>query len=165
MNNFVELDSVAQVSVTLAAFTSLLAALRGGDIHEWEPRPRLGFWLLLTYSLASLLFSLLPGMLRDFAVEPWRVSIALQAAFHAVGLVVFVGRHVSLTRAGMRSQSNALWVTISAVMAFTFAALCWSLLGGLGGASYRVYHFGVVACLLVAVGAFVGFLRLGKPTT
>lgn len=54
MNTFVELDLVAESSVTLAAFTSLLAALRGGTLHEWDPRPRLGFWLLLSYSLASL---------------------------------------------------------------------------------------------------------------
>ena len=128
------------------------------------PRLRLGLWLLLTYSLAALWFSLVPGILRDLDVASWTGSIALLATFHVVGVVVFVGRHVSLVRSGIPSKSNVLWVVTSGVMVFTFGLLTWSLLGGLGGPSYRIYHFGVVACLLVAVGAFVGFLRLDKPT-
>ena len=50
-------------------------------------------------------------------------------------------------------------------MILTLMVLVWSLLGGLGGPSYRIYHFGVVLCLLVAVNAFVGFLRLANPAS
>ena len=38
MDHFVELDTVAVVSITLVALTSILAALRGGDLYEWAPR-------------------------------------------------------------------------------------------------------------------------------
>ena len=123
MSVYVELDVVAAVSVTLAAYTSLLAAVRGGNLHDWEPRPRLGFWLLVAYSLGALWFSLLPGLLRDLGVEPWQGPVIFLAAFHAVGAVTFVGRHLLLTRSGMRSRSNILWLTCSTAMILTFAIL------------------------------------------
>lgn len=163
MNAFVELEAIAQISVTLAAFTSLLAAVRGGNLHEWAPRPRLGFWLLLTYSLSALGFSLLPSILRDLGLRSWGGAIALLALFHVIGAALFIGRHVLLTRSGFASPSRALWYVVSSVMCLTAAVLIWSLFGGMGGPSYNVYHLGVMVCLLVAVNAFVGFLRLDRP--
>ena len=66
MDHFIELDTIAVVAITLAALTSILAALRGGHWHEWAPRFRLGFWMLVQYSLGALGFSLLT-LSRKFA--------------------------------------------------------------------------------------------------
>ena len=65
MDHFIELDTIVVVAITLAALTSILAALRGGHWHEWAPRFRLGFWMLVQYCLGVLGFSLLPSLLRD----------------------------------------------------------------------------------------------------
>jgi hypothetical protein len=67
------------------------------------------------------------------------------------------------------APSKALWFVSAGAMSLTPAVLIWSLVGRLGRpslaslASYTVYHFGVVACLLSAVNSFVGFLRLDRP--
>ena len=47
VDQFIELDTIAVVAITLAALISILAALRGGHLYEWAPRFRLGLWLLV----------------------------------------------------------------------------------------------------------------------
>ncbi len=160
MDHFIELDTVAVVAITLAALTSILAAVRGGHLYEWAPRFRLGFWMLLQYSLGALAFSLLPSLMRDLGVVSWEVAVASLVLFQVVSVVHFTRRHVSLESSGSTSRSRTLWLVGSVAMCSTAALLTWSLFGGLGGPSYRLYHFGVSVCLLASLGAFVGFLRL-----
>ena len=160
MDHFIELDTIAVVAITLAALTSILAALRGGHWHEWAPRFRLGFWMLLQYSLGALGFSLLPSLLRDFAVTSWTGAVAALALFQLTSAVHFIRRHFLLEQSGIASRSKPLWIVGSAIMFVTSALLSWSVFGGLGGPTYHLYHFGVAVCLLASLGAFVGFLRL-----
>jgi hypothetical protein len=160
MDHFIELDTVAVVAITLAALTSILAAVRGGHLYEWAPRFRLGFWMLVQYSLGALGFSLLPSLLRDFDVTSWVVPVASLVLFQLISVVRFSRRHMLLESSGNTSRSRTLWIIGTITMILTAALLAWSLFGGLGGPSYRLYHFGVVVCLLASLGAFVGFLRL-----
>ena len=160
MDHIAELDTVAVVSVTLLALTSILAALRDGDVCEWAPRFRLGFWILVQYSLGALVFSLLPSVARDFGITSWSWAVALLALFQFTSAVHFVWLHLSLGHSGSISPNGRLWFVGSVTMVLTPAVSVWSLFGGLGGASYGLYHFGVVICLLASLGAFVGFLRL-----
>jgi len=160
VDHFVELDTIAVVAITLAAFTSILAAVRGGHLHEWSPRFRLGFWMLVHYSLGALGFSLLPSLARDLGTTTWNGAVALLALFQFTSAVYFLRRHMLLEHSGNTSRSRTLWSVGSVMMFLTSALLAWSLFGGLGGATYHLYHFGVVVCLLASLGAFVGFLRL-----
>ena len=160
MDHFIELDTIAVVAITLAALTSILAALRGGHLYEWAPRFRLGFWMLVQYSLGALGFSLLPSLARDFGTTSWSVAVALLALFQFTSAVHFLRRHMLLEHLGNISRSRTLWIVGSVTMFLTSGLLIWSLFGGLGGATYHLYHFGVVVCLLASLGAFVGFLRL-----
>ena len=160
MDHFIELDTIAVVAITLAALTSILAALRGGHWHEWAPRFRLGFWMLVQYSLGALGFSLLPSLLRDFGVTSWGGAVAVLALFQVTSAVHFVRRHILLELSGVASRSKTLWIVGTVIMFLTSALLAWSLFGGLGGPTYYLYHFGVSICLLASLGAFVGFLRL-----
>lgn len=160
MDHFIELDTIAVVAITLAALTSILAALRGGHWHEWAPRFRLGFWMLVQYSLGALGFSLLPSLLRDFGVTSWRGAVMVLALFQVASAVHFLRRHILLEHSGIGSRSKTLWIVGTTIMFLTSALLAWSLIGGLGGPTYYLYHFGVSICLLASLGAFVGFLRL-----
>ena len=160
MDHFIELDTIAVVAITLAALTSILAALRGGHWHEWAPRFRLGFWMLVQYSLGALGFSLLPSLLRDFGTASWGGAVAVLALFQVTSAAHFVRRHILLERSGVASRSRTLWIVGTVIMFLTSALLAWSLFGGLGGPTYYLYHFGVSICLLASLGAFVGFLRL-----
>lgn len=160
MDNFIELDTIAVVAITLAALTSILAALRGGHWHEWGPRFRLGFWMLVQYSLGAVGFALLPSLLRDFGITSWGGAFVVLVLFQVTSAVHFLRRNVRLERSGITSHSRTLWIVGSVIMFLTPAALTWSLFGGLGGPTYYLYHFGVSICLLASLGAFVGFLRL-----
>jgi len=160
MDHYIELDTIAVVAITLAALTSILAAVRGGHLYEWAPRFRLGFWMLVQYSLGALGFSLLPSLLRDFNLMSWSAAIAVLAVFQLVSVIHFIRRHLALERSGNISRSRTVWFIGSVTMLLTSALLIWSLFGGLGGPTYHLYHFGVAVCLLASLGAFVGFLRL-----
>ena len=160
VDHFIELDTIAVIAITLAALTSILAAVRGGHLHEWAPRFRLGFWMLVHYSLGALAFSILPSLARDLNTTSWSVPIAILALFQFISAVHFLRRHMLLEHSGNASRSRTLWSVGSVMMFLTAAVLTWSLFGGLGGATYHLYHFGVVVCLLASLGAFVGFLRL-----
>jgi hypothetical protein len=160
MEGFVGLDTIAVIAITLAALSSLLAAVRGGNPLDWAPRLRLGFWILLDYSLGALGFALLPSLLHDLGVYSWGALVALLAAFHLISAIRFLRHHFLLLRSGSASHSALLWAVGSVLMVLTPVVLIWSLLGGLGGPSYAVYHAGVLVCLLASVGAFIGFLRL-----
>jgi hypothetical protein len=160
VDHFTELDTIAVIAITLAALTSILAALKGGHLYEWPPRFRLGFWMLVQYSLGALAFSLLPSLARDFGITSWSGAVALLALFQFVSCVHFLRAHMLLVHAGNASRSGMLWFSGSVTMLLTPAALAWSLFGGFGGPTYQLYHFGVVVCLLASLGAFIGFLRL-----
>jgi hypothetical protein len=160
VDHHLELDTIAVVAITLAALTSILEALRGGQLYEWAPRFRLGFWMLVQYGLGALGFSLLPSVARDFGMLSWTGPVALLAFFQVISAVHFLRRHILLERSGNTSRSKILWIAGSATMFLASAVLTWSLFGGMGGATYHLYHFGVSICLLASLGAFVGFLRL-----
>jgi hypothetical protein len=162
VDHFIELDTIALVAITLAALTAILAAVIGGHLYEWAPRFRLGFWMRVQYSLGALAlaFALLPSLARDLGITSWRVLIALLVVFQFTSAVHFLRRHMLLEHSGNTSRSRVLWYFGSVTMFLTSAVLAWSLFGGLGGASYYLYHFGFVVCLLASVGAFIGFLRL-----
>jgi len=100
VDHFIELETIAVVAIMLAALTSILAALRGGHLYEWAPRFRLGFWMLVQYSLGALGFSLLPSLARDFGATSWSVAVALLALFQVTSAVHFLRRHMLLEQSG-----------------------------------------------------------------
>jgi hypothetical protein len=123
------------------------------------PRFRLGFWMLVQYSLGSLGFSLLPSIARRRR-NLMGGAVGLLAIFQVISVVHFLRRHLALDRSGVSSRSTTLWFIGSVIMILTPAFMVWSLFGGLGGPTYQLYHLGVVVCLLASLGAFIGFLRL-----
>lgn len=159
----VELDTVAELSLALIGFSALLAMFRGGSVHTWEPRPRIGFWIIIIYGLGALVFALLPSILRGLDVDSWVAPMALLALFHLITMSLLLRRHFQLNSAGHPTPNPLFWVS-AALMGFGTAALLFvGMAGGLGGPTYRLYHVGVVSCLLNASLSFVGVLRLHRP--
>ena len=156
----VELDTLAELSLALIGFSALIAMFRGGSVDTWEPRPRIGFWIIIVYGLGALAFALLPSILRGLNVDSWVLSLALLALFHFTTMSVLLRRHLRLNSAGHPTTNPLLWM-IASLMGFgTSALLIVGIAGGLGGPSYRLYHVGVVSCVLIASLSFVGVLRL-----
>ena len=159
----VELDTLAELSVALIGFSALITMFRGGSVHTWEPRPRIGFWIIIAYGLGALIFALLPSILRGLNVDSWAAPMTLLALFHLVTMSLLVRRHFRLNSEGHPTPNPLLWV-IAALMGFgTSAILVVGVAGGLGGPTYDLYHVGVASCLLVASVSFVGVLRLHRP--
>ena len=106
----------------------------------------------MQYSLGALGFSLLPSLARDFGITSWTGMVALLALFQFAGAVHFLRRHRGLVRSGDASRSTTLWAVGSVTMFLTSAVLAWSVFGGLGGATYYLYHSGVLICLAGVLG-------------
>jgi len=159
----VELDTLAELSVALIGFSALIAMFGGGSVHTWEPRRRIGFWIVIAYGFGALAFALLPSILRDLNVDSWAPPVALLALFHLITMSLILRRHARLNSAGHPTANPLLWV-IAVLMGFgTSALLLVGVAGGLGGPTYRLYHVGVASCLLVASVGFVGVLRMYRP--
>jgi hypothetical protein len=159
---YVELDTLAELSLALIGFSALIAMFRGGSFDTWEPRRQIGFWMIIVYGLGALVFALLPSIQRGLNVDSWVPPLALLALFHFTTISLFLRWHIRLNSAGDPSPNSPFWV-IGAFMGFgTSVLLVFGLAGELGGPSYRLYHVGVVSCLLTASLAFVGVLRMQR---
>ena len=160
---YVELDTVSELSLALIGFSALIAMFRRGSIQTWEPRPRVAFWAIVAYGLGALVFALLPSILRDLGIDSWILLMVLLALFHLSAVGLFLRRHFLLNAAGDPTLNPVFWLAGGLMGIGTSALLIVGLAGGLGGPSYRLYHVGVVSCLLVASASFVGVLRLRSP--
>lgn len=160
---YVELDTLAELSLALIGFSALIAMFRDGSVDTWEPRRLLGFWVIIVYGIGALAFALLPSILRGLNVDSWVPPLALLALFHFTAVSLLLRWHVRLDSAGHPTPNPPLWV-IASLMGFgTSALLVFGMAGGLGGPSYRLYHVGVVSCVLSASISFVGVLRMHRP--
>jgi hypothetical protein len=80
--------TVAEVSVALAGFSSVVIALRGAQPHTWSAQDRVGLGNVLAISAGTLVGSLLPFPIAYLGAPPalvWGVSSA------AVGLFILAG--------------------------------------------------------------------------
>ncbi len=159
----VELETIAELSLALIGFSALIAIFRGGSIHTWEPRPRIAFWIIVSYGLGALAFSLLPSVFRDLGVTSWATLMLILALFHLVTFGLFLRLHFILNASGHPTPNFALWVLAGLITSATVVVLIWGAVGGLVGPGYQLYHLGVVACLVIASLSFVAVLRLYRP--
>ena len=105
----VELDTLAELSLALIGFSALIAMFRGGSVDTWEPRARLGFWIIIVYGLGALTFALLPSILRGLNVDSWVPSSVLLALFHFVTISLLLWRHLRLNSEGHPTSNPLLW--------------------------------------------------------
>ena len=164
MEGIVGLDTIAELSLALAGFSALLAAFRGGAIHTWHPRARLGFWLIITYSFGALFFALLPSLLINLGTTSWAAPLSALSLFLVVVATLAIRRNLQLVAEGIPAPSQAVWVLAGVISVGTVALLAYGVVGGLGGPTLRLYHFGVTVSLSLACLCFVTVLRLREPT-
>jgi hypothetical protein len=156
-------DAIAELSVALAGFSALLAMFRGGAIHTWHPRARLGFWLIITYSFGSLFFSLFPSLLKSLGSSSWAAPMLALAVYHAAVSSLAMRQNLRLVSSGIPAPSQATWIVATLTQVATVALLLYGVTGGLGGPSYQLYYAGVLVAFLLACVCFVTVLRLREP--
>jgi hypothetical protein len=149
----------AEVAVAFAGFSSVVAIFQRSSSAGRESFDLFRFWVMLEFSLAALLFALLPFVLHFMGLgEPavWSVGGLALIAFvlgHAVTTTRLVRRGEpavvsSLTR-GMSALANAAFAAILVSQALNLA--------GVLGRSFGPYLLGLS---LVLFGAAVNFVRL-----
>ncbi len=82
------LDTLANVAITLAAFSGVVVAFRVRGAHTWSPTELRVLWLLIGDSFLVLFFALLPLPLALFNWSPdvlWGLCNALLGSWFLVG--------------------------------------------------------------------------------
>jgi len=119
MNETEALVGLAEISVGLAGFAGIVAALRRGT--SWHPADGQRMWVLLTMSLSVSALTLVVAGLSLAAVDsdvPWRCGSALHIAVAIVWLPFFLRRlrhvkaHWSIV---LRPFSVVLWGVLCAI--------------------------------------------------
>ena len=118
------------------------------------------FWVMLSFSLATLSFALLPFPLYFLGLSDatvWRVSSLLLASFTVANAVV-IGRLIRRrVPAVVSSLEPGISVAAQLTYAITLVTQVANLLGFLGGPRFGLY---LVGLLMVLIGAGVNFVRL-----
>ena len=153
------LQTTAEVSVALAGFTGVVAAF-GQRRGHWTNLDTLRFQMMLTSSLAALVFSLLPLAVHYIGAKPaatWAISSGLLASYYLIWPSIDVHRW---RRSGTRFTPHfRLWVMLLLVF-LAAVALVTQVLNALNIGLHRAfgpYLLGV--CLLILICAII-FARL-----
>lgn len=152
--------TLAQVAVAFAGFASVVAVFQVRWTRDETPFDLFRFWVMLAFSLETLLFALLPFLLHFLGLSAsamWRVSSALLALVVVANAVVIrrlIRRRVPTV---VDSLSPALSVGAQVTYSITVSAQLANIVGVLGGPGFGFYLLGL---LLVLFGAGVNFVRL-----
>ena len=149
----------AEVSVAFAGFASVVAIFQRNRVGSGDEFDAFRFWVMLEFSLAALLFSLLPFVLRSMGIDGgalWSTG--------GGGLILFVVVHTVLsTRLRWQGNPIVLGSLTPAMSAVAFAAFSIIVavqtlnIVGVFGRSFGGYLAGVFVLLF---GASVNFVRL-----
>ncbi len=85
------LDTLANVAITLAAFSGLVVAFRARGAHTWSPTELRVLWFLIVDSFLVVFFALLPLPLALFNLSAdalWGLCSALLGSWFIVGNLV-----------------------------------------------------------------------------
>lgn len=128
MSDAEPLLTFAEIAVTLAGFSGLVAAFRRQSLEEWHPRDLLILWLILGLGGLAMLFALLPFPLfqaRLAASAVWRAASLAFLFLLLVGIVGAVCASGRLARAGHPVRTprvNAVAISVGGVSAAALAA-------------------------------------------
>jgi hypothetical protein len=161
------LVAIAQIAVSLAGFSGLIAALRA-TTGEWHPRDIWSLSWMLGSSTGALMLALFPLWLAlSVAAEDelYRISCAVAAVALGMFFAVMFVSDLRLTRRGFPRRVTRIHETLSLM---TFGAALVDALGALGLLGrwlIPAYFAGLMALLLGAVLALCVFLILLARST
>lgn len=152
--------TLAEVAVAFAGFASVVAIFQARWTRSETPFDLFRFWVMLAFSLATLVFALLPFLLHFLGLPDstmWRLSSALLGLF-VLGNALFISRLIRRrVPAVVSSLTTSLSVSANATYTAALAAQVTNLVGVFGGPGFGLYLLGL---FLVLFGAGVNFVRL-----
>ena len=156
------LELFAEISVVLAGFTGLAAVLRGTHSDADMVSHQRTLRLLVEYCLATLVYSMIPLVLRDFGLPElvvWKVSAVLFSV--ASGTYYYFRFSEVLTEAIREGtiRSFRLSVALNSVIIVSMVA---SVFRAIDVAPMTMY---LIALLWNVIAMSMGFVRLIRPMT
>jgi len=147
------LITVAQISIAIAGFSSIVEALSTRHLQHWSDVERFKFRMLLQVAAFAMFFALLPLVLMQLWEEQtaWRTALLIYGIFHLVDIgsfiikfpsgvpwVVKLTTFIGLTIAGL--QIYIASVPLSRFVIFIYmVALVWQLFIAFLGFAMMLY--------------------------
>lgn len=154
--------TTAEVAVAFAGFASVVTVFRRREHTGWDPQDVLRFELMITASLATVFFALLPFAIRFFgASEPevWSVSSGLLGLCLAVTSGVVTRRTFSLTT-DQRLNPYISWSFLAGGLV-TLAIQVLNAAGVVFARELGPYFLGLLYLLVLAGVSFARMLPVG----
>ena len=121
------LQTIAELSIALAGFTGIVAALGRRAQGEWEPHERARLESLLWAAVGGVVFSMAPSVVASSGLSEatiWRVGNGVFGFLHVAATAWFFRRWGLVFRSLLRSPDTPRIVTASApIIALLVAAL------------------------------------------
>jgi hypothetical protein len=144
------LQTLAEVSVALAGFASLLVVLRRGSAASVSEGEGADLFVVVGGNLLVLVFSLLPLPLHHLGASDastWRISSALLAAALLLGYVAILQRRAALLRAGIQPSFPRLSRISVQTPLIVVALLIFNSTGLFGGPGAGAYLLALLLLL------------------
>jgi len=159
------LDTLANVAITLAAFSGVVVAFRLRGAHTWSPTELRVLWFLIGDSFLVVLFALLPLPLTLANWSPdtiWGLCSALLGSWFIVGnFLALWGER--------RDRGAQRWITIPIItpilyciqlLALVMGIVLWLSVWDLVPRGQALYVLGLIVLLAFAAVEFLFFIGL-----
>ncbi|UCC53921.1 MAG: hypothetical protein JSV68_08095 [Anaerolineaceae bacterium] len=164
--NHQSLDTIANVAITLAAFSGVVVAFRVRGARTWSPTELRVLWFLVGDSFLVLFFALLP-LPMDLA--NWSTDVIWGLCSALLGSWFFVGFFLAL-RGERRDRAAQQWITIPVItpvfngiylIALVMGIVLWlSVFDLLVSRGQAIYVLGLIVLLAFAAVEFMYFIGL-----
>ena len=157
------LTTIAQVAVSLAGFSGLIAAIRTAAPEGWHPRDIWSLSWMLGASIGALILALLPLWLTLFDWPDdlvYRASSAVASVYISTFVCVMVWSGRSLTVRGHPPRVPIFPTAIALLLGFSALATAAGAAGWLDGTVAPVYVGSLMALLVASVLVLAVFLVL-----
>jgi len=153
-------EIIAEISIALAGFSGMVAALQRRAQDGLTERDRLALRQMLAWSALAFTFSLLPAALIDLGVSHERTlttcSLLLGLLMLAFSFFVLWRNH-QVDRAGDRGPFPYLYLIVPVAVFAEIGALLLNSVGVIGP-NPGVYRLGLITCLSLSFIVFTAWV-------
>ena len=160
------LDTLANVAITLAAFSGLVVAFRVRGAHTWSPTELRVLWFLIGDSFLVVFLALLP---LPLVLANWSPDLVWDLGSALLGSWFIVGNMLALW-GELRDRAAKRWITIPVVtpilyfiqlLALVLGIVLWlSVWDLLVSGGQAIYVLGLIVLLAFAAVEFMFFIGL-----
>jgi len=149
------LATFAQIAVAFAGLSALALVVVQLAGVRWQAQMTTGFWLLITWSLGAIVFSLLPLLLLQFGVSE-SVVVSVCSACLGIFVLVVIGSALRRDTRILRLQIGArppvkTMVVVGSTAILSAVAMLLNSFSVLSGPRAAWYLAGVFELLLFAI--------------